>query len=110
MHRHQFIFAGNNNTKGMNATSSYLHTELTSEKAIQVENTSLIASSDDYKTEKEVSYASTRKVETSSSDSSSNNIKMQQTDASGATIQMAARLLFFPNKDTQNNIDEGKEL
>ena len=35
---------------------------------------------------------------------------MQQRDESATTIQAMQRLFWFPNKDTQNSIDEGKKI
>ena len=35
---------------------------------------------------------------------------MEQRDESASTIQAMQRLFWFPNKDTQNSIEEGKEF
>ena len=35
---------------------------------------------------------------------------MQQRNESATTIQAMQRLFWFPNKDTQNSIDEGRKI
>lgn len=54
-----------------------------------------------------IAYTSFQNVEIGPFDSSSRKIRMQQRDESATTIQAMQRLFWFPNKDTQNSIEEG---
>ena len=57
-----------------------------------------------------IAYTSHQNVEIGTLDSSSSKNRMQQRDESASTIQAMQRLFWFPNKDTQNSIDEGRKI
>ena len=57
-----------------------------------------------------IAYTSHQNVEIGTFNSSSSKNRIQQRGESATTIQAMQRIFWFPNKDTQNSIDEGKKI